>query len=93
MDRDGVGLQLLVYSLLLTRGLGTDGYLCDVDVTVGTSALILRNAYGAQELLSLLLTGRAVSNMFDGTVAFPGEVEGSELLLHGVQRQGGRSLS
>jgi hypothetical protein len=58
---DGPGLMLLLYSVTLTRGIAM--VTRDADFP---SSLIMPNGYCAQELVNLLLIGRAHSNVFDG---------------------------
>ena len=58
---DGPGVALLLYSVALTRGIAMVGR--DADFP---AALIMGNGYCAQELVNLLLIGRAHSNVFDG---------------------------
>jgi ubiquitin carboxyl-terminal hydrolase MINDY-3/4 len=56
---------LATYSLLLSRGL--ERVTADVDDALGQrNTLIDRHGYASQELVNLLLIGRAVSNVFDG---------------------------
>ena len=57
----GPGVALLLYSVTLTRGLAMVAR--DADFA---SPLIMGNGYCAQELVNLLLVGRAHSNVFDG---------------------------
>lgn len=57
----GGGVCLLVYSVLLTRGIAMVAR--DADFP---SPLILPNGYCSQELVNLLAIGRAFSNVFDG---------------------------
>ena len=58
---DGPGVALLLYSVALTRGIAMVGR--DADFP---AALIMGNGYCAQELVNLLIIGRAHSNVFDG---------------------------
>ena len=57
----GPGVPLLLYSLVLTRGIGMIGR--DADFP---TPLIMSNGYCSQELVNLVLLGRAHSNVFDG---------------------------
>ena len=57
----GPGVAMLLYSLLLTRGIAMVQR--DADFP---ASLIAPNGYCAQELVNLLLVGRAHSNVFDG---------------------------
>ncbi len=74
----GPGVAMLLYSVLLTRGIA----MVRQDADFATS-LILPNGYCAQELVNLLLFGRATSNVFDGE-RFTGGDDGAR--LRGVQR-------
>ena len=66
----GPGVAMLLYSLLLTRGIAMVQR--DADFP---ASLIAPNGYCAQELVNLLLVGRAHSNVFDGEKVV-GAVEG-----------------
>jgi hypothetical protein len=57
----GGGVCLLLYSVLLTRGIAMVSRDSDFP-----SPLILPNGYCSQELVNLLAIGRAFSNVFDG---------------------------
>ncbi|KAJ9443968.1 Protein FAM188A-like protein [Diplonema papillatum] len=63
----GLGLLSLVCSAVLTRG-GADAVVGDMDASIsGTDdSLIVRHNYSSQELVSLLLYGKAHSNVFNG---------------------------
>lgn len=63
------GLALFLYSVVLTHGI--ESIKADFDDPATT--LIGRHGYCTQEMVNLLLTGRAVSNVFDGEMNF-GEV-------------------
>lgn len=62
------GVVLLVYSLLLSRGLARVRE--DADEP---TALVARFGHSTQELLNLLLTGEATSGIFDGVQSLGGE--------------------
>jgi hypothetical protein len=81
MDPSGCGVVLFTYSLLLTRGLA--GVADDMDTMVEPPSLIGRHNYAAQELVNLLLCGRAHSNVFDGE-----QDMGGGMVLRGVPRRG-----
>ena len=57
------GLVLFLYSVILTHGIET--VRAEMDDPAGTS-LIGRHGYCTQEMVNLMLTGRAASNVFDG---------------------------
>jgi hypothetical protein len=59
----GSGVVLLVYSLLLTRGLNA----VRLQMDSPTAPLIDHRGYCTQELVNLICTGQAVSNVFDGS--------------------------
>ena len=77
-----MGVILLVYSIMLTRGL--DHIRADMDDMDGT--LTGTFGYCSQELLNLCLCGKAVSNVFDGEMPV-GEGEGA-LMLRGIPARG-----
>jgi hypothetical protein len=86
----GSGVVLLVYSLLLTRGLGATRLQMDSP----TTSLIDRRGYCTQELVNSLCVGRAVSNVFDGSRtlhATDGDRGGSDggdaVTMHGLEAQ------
>jgi len=66
----GPGVAMLLYSVLMTRGVAMVGR--DADFP---SPLIMINGYCSQELVNLMTIGRAHSNVFDGekVVGDPGE--------------------
>ena len=80
MAPDGLGVCLFTYSLILTRGI--QGIAEDMDA-LGMAgeppSLIGRHDYAAQELVNLLLFGRAHSNVFDGRKDM-----GGDMVLRGV---------
>ena len=59
------GLVLFLYSVVLTHGFET--VRAEMDDPAGTS-LIGRHGYCTQEMVNLMLTGRAASNVFDGQI-------------------------
>jgi hypothetical protein len=91
--RDGPGIPLVVYSALLTRGIesAAAGVTADMDTGLGnTNTLIGAHNYATQELVNLLLTGRAHSNVFDGEQRLDdGSADGGAdvLVLRGVPRR------
>ncbi|XP_043241490.1 probable ubiquitin carboxyl-terminal hydrolase MINDY-4 isoform X1 [Amphibalanus amphitrite] len=75
------GCVLLTYSAVLSRGI--DSVKRDMDVA--TNTVIGRHGYCTQELVNLLLTGTASSNVFDGTVRLG---EGADVtVLRGVDQR------
>jgi hypothetical protein len=73
----------LVFSSALTRG--EEGILEDMDDSRTT--LVAQHGYCSQEMVNLLVTGRAVSNVFDYTVTLPSD-SGDEpaTVLKGISR-------
>jgi hypothetical protein len=71
--RKGWGLLLLVYSALLSRG--CQGVSADMDNEV---RLVDSLGYCSMELVNLLLTGAAVSNVFDGCQTFGDAAAGAD---------------
>lgn len=93
--RRGVGVLAVLYSVVLSRGIGggsvdagaaVDGVAGDMDGWAGgESQLIGGHNYATQALVSLMLTGRARSNVFDGEKRL-GEGE-DVVLLRGIDAQ------
>jgi hypothetical protein len=82
----GPGLAMVVYSALLTRGVGGGGggdtVAADADPSVASLGASLGGmvggyGYASQELVNLLLTGRATSNTIDGQRVFEDGGEGA----------------
>eukprot|EP00753_Platysulcus_tardus_P016087 PLAT5401.1.p1 GENE.PLAT5401.1~~PLAT5401.1.p1 ORF type:complete len:932 (+),score=249.16 PLAT5401.1:413-2797(+) len=85
MEEYGSGVTLFTYSLLLSRGI--DGVRGDVDSPFGElPPLIDRHNYATQEMVNLLLCGRAHSNVFNGSRAMDGD-DGSSVSLRGIPAQ------
>lgn len=70
-ERNGCGVLLFMYSAILTRGI--ENVRSDMDVP--ETALLAPHKYCSQELVNLLLVGKAYANVFDGTM----DVGGSTL--------------
>eukprot|EP00903_Cladosiphon_okamuranus_P016847 g15536.t1 len=65
IERKGQGAILLVYSCIFSRGI--EAVREDMDNSFGQrSTLMASHGYASQELVNLLLLGRAHSNVFDG---------------------------
>eukprot|EP01064_Diplonema_japonicum_P035063 TRINITY_DN747_c3_g2_i1.p1 TRINITY_DN747_c3_g2~~TRINITY_DN747_c3_g2_i1.p1 ORF type:complete len:652 (+),score=157.60 TRINITY_DN747_c3_g2_i1:44-1999(+) len=65
MERRGLGLMSLLVSAINTRG-GPESVSSDMDGgAISEGSLIVCHQYSSQELVSLLLFGRAYSNVFD----------------------------
>ncbi|GAX82694.1 hypothetical protein CEUSTIGMA_g10120.t1 [Chlamydomonas eustigma] len=71
MDPGGWGIVLLLVSLLLTRGV----HVVRSDMDEASNALMGMHGYCTQELVNLILTGQASSNVFDGNK----DLDGSKL--------------
>lgn len=77
MDSKQPGAVYFVYSLVLTRGMKR------VREDMGEyTSLVAAHGYCAQELVNLALTGRAVTNVFDGTKTLDGSMQ-----LRGIERR------
>lgn len=76
----GVGCVSLAYSCLLSRGL--DEIRQDYDPHSITSLLCTEALLCTQELVNLMLVGRAVSNVFDRSVRY-----NDQLVLRGITHQ------
>lgn len=71
------GISLFMYSLLLTRGI--DKIKSDMDFP---DTLIGGDAYASQEIVNLILTGHAVTNVFNGNKEL-----GETVILKGISKQ------
>jgi len=81
---DGPGVPLVVYSAILSRGIAGARGDMDVGMTLNPT-FIGEHSYATQELVNLLLTGRARSNVFDGDRTLAGDDgSGDEVHLHGI---------
>lgn len=78
MAEDKWGVVLLVYCVILSRGIANIGRDKDYD----DATLIGAHGYCTQELVNLCLVGRACSNVFDGVKNF------DQTVLKGVEEQG-----
>ncbi|KAM9797042.1 probable ubiquitin carboxyl-terminal hydrolase MINDY-4 isoform X2 [Syngnathus typhle] len=75
-----LGCLLLTISAVLSRSIDK----LKEDMDVATTALIGAHGYCTQELVNLLLVGRAVSNVFDGNVELDSG-NGNSTLLKGIK--------
>ena len=82
---DGPGIALFLYSVALTRGIAMLGR--DADFP---TPLIGVNGYCSQELVNLLLIGRAHSNVFDGEKNVGGDANDGEATSGGGEGGGVR---
>ena len=70
MDPNGWGVVLLVVSAALSRGV----HVVRQDMDEKNNSLMGMHGYCTQELVNLLITGRAITNVFDGTKDIDGLV-------------------
>jgi len=70
-EREGPGVISLVYSAILSRGVNN----IQNDMDMPTSTLLAPHRYCSQELVNLLLVGKATANVFDGNM----DVDGTTL--------------
>lgn len=75
------GISLFIYSLLLTRGIET--IKSDMDFP---DRLIGEDSYASQEIVNLILTGHAVTNVFNGNKELNG-TNSETLILKGIAQQ------
>jgi hypothetical protein len=61
-NKDGNGVPLLVYSVILTKGIEVIKSEMDIE----GSKLTTEHGYAGQELVNLMLTGKAHTNVHDG---------------------------
>lgn len=84
LNPSGCGLALLLYSVVWTRGIeGIRERDCD---DAKTAAMIGGHGYCTQELVNLLVFGRAYSNVFDGTKRL-GSAKDGWCVLQGAPRR------
>ena len=77
-QQDGHGAILLVYSVILTRGL--QNILDDMDMK--ENSLLTEHGYASQEFINIILVGKATSNVFDGDKDM-----GDNFILKGIHKQ------
>ncbi len=78
------GVLLFVYSVLMTRGVGT----VTADMDDQSLALVARFGHCSQELVNLIITGQATSNVFDGRKVLDGSPDDpNAYALKGIARQ------
>lgn len=78
-----LGVLTFVYSVLLTRGLET----VRADMDDPSSYLVGQFGHSSQELVNLLLTGRAVTNTFDGQKVLGDANDPTAFRLKGIAEQ------
>jgi hypothetical protein len=78
------GVLLFVYSIILTRGVGV----IKNDMDDSSQALVARFGHCSQELVNLVVTGAAVTNVFDGRKVLDGAVDDpNAYALRGIPTQ------
>ena len=90
----GAGVASFVCSVVLSRGLaaGSPGTGVGADMNMGSPAagmgmtLLGAHSYCTQEMVNLMLVGRAFGQVFDGSRSLGGE-PGSEVVLHGPSQR------
>ncbi|CAE8644598.1 unnamed protein product, partial [Polarella glacialis] len=85
LNPSGCGIPLLLYSLVWTRGVESIRER-DAD-DPKTCAMIGAHGYCTQELVNLMVIGKAYSNVFDGTKRL-GSAKDGWCVLQGVPRRG-----
>ena len=77
---------MLLYSAILSRGIENTRK----DMDEPTSQLIGMHSYCTQDMVNLLLTGRAVSNVHDGDIRLGDDIDGGtdSKVLKGLAKQG-----
>ena len=78
MLADGHGVVCLVYSVILTKGI--QNIINDMDVKDNT--LLSEHGYATQELINVILVGRASSNVFNGEQDL-----GDNYIIKGIHKQ------
>lgn len=71
-------MVLLVYSIILTKGI--QNIIDDMDVQ--DNSLLTEHGYASQELINIMLVGKAVSNVFNGDKDM-----GDNFILKGIHKQ------
>ena len=84
-NKKGAGVVLFVYSCIFSRTIAK--VQTDMDTASGlTPTLVGAHNYCSQEMVNLLLTGRATSNVFDGQKVL-GDDDADAVTLHGVSKR------
>ena len=83
MAASGPGLAAFLFSCAYTRGVH---WIQKSDMDYPQSTLIAEHGYCAQELVNLMVFGRACSNVFDGN-KFVGQARDGEAKLQGVPKR------
>jgi len=80
MDETGPGIPMFLYSAVLSRGL--ERVRGDMEALEGSCRLMGQHDYCSQEMVNLMLVGRAVQQVFDGVKDLDG------LKLTGIHKKG-----
>ncbi|TNV73474.1 hypothetical protein FGO68_gene15445 [Halteria grandinella] len=78
IQQEGHGAILLVYSVIQTRGIRN--ILDDMDMR--ENSLLTEHGYASQELINIILIGKATSNVFDGDKDM-----GDNFIIKGIHKQ------
>lgn len=78
LNAEGHGAILLVYSVILSRGIQN---IYD-DMDMKDNSLLTEHGYASQELLNIMLVGKAASNVFNGDKDM-----GDNFILKGIHKQ------
>mmetsp|Transcript_26277 Transcript_26277/g.55921 ORF Transcript_26277/g.55921 Transcript_26277/m.55921 type:complete len:211 (+) Transcript_26277:506-1138(+) len=81
--RDGFGIALFMYSVLMSRGLKN---IRELDADDAGCTMIGAHGYCTQELVNLFVVGRAFTNVFDGSKRL-GELKGDAVVLQGIHKR------
>ena len=77
LQPEGHGAILLVYSVILSRGI--QSVIGDMDIQ--ENSLLTEHGYASQELINIILVGKAASNVFDGDKDM-----GDNFIIKGIHR-------
>jgi len=78
--RSGIGVLVFVFSVILSRGLEQ----VEQDMDDPQMGLVGRFGHCSQDLVNLMLAGKAVTNVFDGDKHLGGDANNSGLLMRGI---------
>ena len=90
MRDNGPGLTLVLYSAVLTRGITNmiqDMIESNGGTIYGTTSLLGSYGYASQELVNLLLTGRATTYTFNGKQIMDNQDTSTNLTLYGIEKR------
>ncbi|KAK4294748.1 hypothetical protein Pmani_032645 [Petrolisthes manimaculis] len=79
-SESGPGCVILLYSLILTRGITN----IHTDMDPGGGHLINAHGYSSQEIVNLFLVGRAATNTFDGERTIGSDHSADTMVLKGI---------